>query len=133
MRFRLWHLFSLIVVASAAMWIITQAGMVDGEIEIERFEFIQEAEPLSGEERVELTLVKFKYTKPRDLTSTHVCLFMEPIEPRKIFNVGTTISFRYRDRPVFGLKTEQPLDVVMAQLGITESDVEEIITEVVDR
>lgn len=116
-RFRLWHLLLVVLLASIAMWALTQYGMDTAVVEIEKYRVVKNA----ATKQAKLQIL-FRFHHPAGLAeSLHDYAIDEvPIDfLPATFQSGRTVQFRYRKRPLrIGLgdtifweaKTEDPFN-----------------------
>jgi hypothetical protein len=125
-------MFLLVAIAAVAMWLITQVGMVTGEIEVVQFDTWPRTNRFADDTLIEVVNVEFKYLQPEELRHTSVHLFYgDPaFTESKNIEVGTRIKFRYRAKPMLWLKPYPPDPVAIRSLGLNPADIEEIITAV---
>ncbi len=131
-RFRLWQIFVWVAVAAVGLWLITQVGMETAEIEVLQFDTWPRTTVDESDSPREVVNVGFRYVKPEELSNSRLILFFgdSAYTDAKNIEIGTKIKFRYRARPMMWLKPGKPDSIAIRSLGLDESEIEEIITEV---
>ena len=126
-RFRLLHLFLAVFVVCAVLWAVTQKGVQTAEIEILTYSTELETDRY-GTTVEKVTTIEFVYLNPQNRRHLTLHLFLTPTFAEKTFEVGTCLSFEYREKPLFWLKPSNPDDIAIAMLKIDKASIEEVIT-----
>jgi hypothetical protein len=132
-RFRLWHLFGLIAIASLAVWSFTQIGVVTAEFEIIEVDAWEQTEDLENNDPnrpPKIIKLVFQYVRPGDLATTRLNLFLRgPTETTTRIQPGDRFTFRYRQRPFLWLTSNRPDPIALQRIGLDRDDIEEVISE----
>ena len=127
LRFRIWHLFVIVAIAAGGLWMHTQAGMVDAEIEVQGVQ----QDIYQGISTKFVHSLDYRFLEPELLAQSMQIVFLrEPLNVEKPIEVGTRIRFRYRPKSVFWLEQQNPNSVAVRKLGLAPEDINEIISEV---
>ena len=130
LRFRLWHLMTVFTLIAIGLWVLTQHGIETAEIEITECHVVS-AETNPGAKF--LKLLAFDYLRPSDESHIGVFVFLRHQPWKKELEFGDRLTFRYRAKPIFGLKLTDPTEVALKNLGIDQENVQEIIIDSGDR
>lgn len=126
-RFRLWHLMLAITLIGIGLWGVTQYGVETMEAEIIQ---VNVEDDLSKPPRI--TRIGLDFLRPSEQAHLSLQVFLKrPIE--REWEVGDRLIFRYRAKPLLGLKQDVPRQKIFAMLGIAEENLQEVITESGDR
>ncbi|MCP4476569.1 MAG: hypothetical protein GY880_32875 [Planctomycetaceae bacterium] len=132
LQLKLWHLFVGLALISLGLWLTTQYGISQGEIEIIECEDWNGLEMSEDQSILEVSKIQFRFSEPASLTqNSQTNLFLKEhvwLDCTNI-NVGKKVRFKYRSKPLPWAQSETPTQGVLAELGLRPSDVEELITE----
>lgn len=132
LQIKLWHLFFGLALVSIGLWITTQYGISRGEIEIIQLEDWNGLKKSEERAVLEVSKIQFRFLAPAGLnqnSQTNLFIKARVWIDRTNINVGETVRFKYRSKPLPWAQTETPTQGVLKVLGLTSSDIEEIITE----
>jgi len=132
LQLKLWHLFVGLALISLGLWLTTQYGISQGEIEIIECEDWNGLEMSEERSILEVAKIQFRFSEPASLTqNSQTNLFLKEhvwLDCTNI-NVWKKVRFKYRSKPLPWAQSETPTQGVLTELGLRPNDVEELITE----